>query len=189
MSGSFILALGLAAIDGLTSAFVAMLVLALVVTGGDGGAAGPGIGKSVVVTIVKRAPVKLMVRVGAGEGEAVPVYALDQNTFQTIKLSARARVGRVMWRDCRISSSGSCVAQMLIEQPLDHQKWRMELAIATTDTELSNALPKPVTLDVRVDGAGTAEKLALCWDSLAAAWQQIEFTTAEKGVKGASCKT
>ncbi|MBX5157665.1 hypothetical protein HJB89_11075 [Rhizobium sp. NZLR8] len=188
MNGGFVLALGLAAIDGLTSAFVAMLIMALVVAGGNGGASGKETDKALIVTIAKHAPVKLMVRLAAGDGKPVPVYALDQNTFQTIDLSASTEGGRILWRDCSVSPGGGCTAQLIIERPQDGQKWTLQFAIATTDAELTETLSRPVKLDLKMAGGGAVGKAALCWDSLAAGWQKVVFFTARDGISGGTCQ-
>jgi hypothetical protein len=187
MNASFILALGLAAIDGLTSAFVAMLIMALVVAGGNGGAAGQETDKALIVTVAKHAPVKLMVRLAAGEGKPVPVYALDQNTFQTIKLSTNKDGGRILWRDCATSPGGGCTAQLIIERPRDGQKWSMEFAIATTNAELTETMPRPIKLELKLAGGGASGNAALCWDTLAFGWQKVGFVAAKSGMEGGSC--
>src|ERR1700681_2777696 len=100
MKPIFVLGLGLAAIDGLTSAFVAMLVLALVVIGSGAQEAPPDVSETVMF-IVQKPAIRLLARISA---DAAPVSVLvPREGFQDERLpelEMYTRNGRVEWLNC-----------------------------------------------------------------------------------------
>jgi hypothetical protein len=126
MNPIFILGLGLAAIDGLTSAFVAMLVLAMAVIGSGAREAPPDVSETAVFIIQKPA-IRLLVSIAADT--ARPVVRAPRTSFLEERLSELepyTNNGSVLWVNC-----DTCSPRLQINKPRS-VSWRVCVASANT---------------------------------------------------------
>src|SRR5690242_17483153 len=119
MSYVFRLALGLAAIDGLTSAFVATLILAFAVIGSGESQSSPDMSATVVLSLKKVMSDKSPMKIGLlaaifkepGAPMAVITHDVGGSTLSPIPTASQlTKGGSVLWFDC-ISDSDSCSSQ------------------------------------------------------------------------------
>jgi hypothetical protein len=140
----FILGLGLAAIDGLTSAFVAMLVLAIIVIGSGAQGTPPDVSETAVL-FIKKPPIRLLVSVAPDTAKpALLVPRQGFNDEQLAMLKPYTKNGRVEWVDC-----DNCRAQLLIIRPIN-VGWHLCLAYANTPGNFTESAPGAIELELEL---------------------------------------
>jgi hypothetical protein len=159
MNNSFVLALGLAAIDGLTSAFVAMLILALAVIGSGQPADVDATSESVWLSI-RKPSVKFLVIVepvcGGTRAMRIPQ---DQPSMQRLReLESQTKQGTVNWIDSCSAEDDRCSAQLFINRPKSGQPWHIYLASADTQGKFTERAKGP-QIDVSIMLATTSGQL------------------------------
>lgn len=175
MNQAFVLGLGLAAIDGLTSAFVAMLVLAIAVIGSGEGGPPPDVSETSVL-FIKKPVVRLLA--GFAPGSSAPVLRVPIQSFDDDRipeLEVYTKQGRVNWLDC-----DRCTSQLRIDRPKD-DVWRVCLAFANTPGNLTDGNPGLMTVELWMFSGG-AETVHLAdtfgVDEL---WHAYQFKPTGKG--------
>lgn len=177
MESSFAMALGLAAIDGLLSAFVAMLMLALVLIGsGETSGGGPDWNRSTILLMEKSDPrdagqpmrSRMLIDVYAqGEGRSLHACTVESagklEEFDVLKPIA----GHVFWSDCSENTASKCEARLMIVSPKPGSMWLVRLRIADTFGGFSDDFPSTVNVKLTSytktakGGTPTAKPLAL----------------------------
>lgn len=177
MNNGFVLALGLAAIDGLTSAFVAMLILALAVIGSGQPAEVDAKSESVWLSISKPS-VKFLVMVepvcGGIKAMRVPQ---DQPSMQRLReVESQTQQGTVNWIDSCSSEDDRCSAQLLVNRPKSARPWRIYLASANTQKNFTERSIGPL-YDVKITLATSSGQIDIKqkW-AIDDAWHAIEFS-------------
>jgi hypothetical protein len=174
MNAVFILGLGLAAIDGLTSAFVAMLVLALVVIGSGASDAPPDISETAVL-IVQKPAIRLLASIAADS--AAPSLLVPREGFQDERvpeLEIYTRSGRVEWLNC-----DTCSARLQINRP-SNVLWRVCLVRANTPMGFTEAPIVSMDLTLSLVSGGVETKLPPDkWDNKSE-WHAYEFNATNK---------
>jgi hypothetical protein len=137
------LALGLAAIDGLTCAFVAMLILALVLIGPGQTSAAPDVVESKSITIritnsnqsLDRVDLRLLADINVEGSTAAPAAFTVESQGRLFLIKALQNhvgpKGGVWWKDCQAQAGGSCLAQLFVSAINQHERpWRIRLRVA-----------------------------------------------------------
>jgi hypothetical protein len=137
------LALGLAAIDGLTCAFVAMLILALVLIGPGETSSAPDLveSKSLTIRVTDMnqtgvgVDLRLLVDISVeGSSQVTPAFTVESQGRMTPLRTLQSHVngnGRVWWQDCQALSGHTCVAQLFVSSIKQHERpWHIRLRVA-----------------------------------------------------------
>jgi hypothetical protein len=171
----FALALGLAAIDGLTSAFVAMLVLALAVIGsGEQTGAAPDTSETTVLSI-RKPIINFLVRVAPACNVFAQRVPGGQIKGRLTEIESYTKAGSVEWIDCTPNSGDSiCLAQLVINRPLSGS-WRISLANSNTEGNFTERLPSQVDAQFQVvQGRKGGKRFDFSW-KLDGSWNSFEF--------------
>ena len=153
MSPVFRLALGLAAVDGLASAFVATLLLAFFVIGSGDQSAAISVAASDVLVVRKSAlagsmTVQLVARL---EDEQHSVNAVitpvsgQSGLVQVTEARAMTDGGAVYWSDCE-SQSPTCRSQLLITKP-KRTCSHFRISAADTTRSFSDNFPRSIVVE------------------------------------------
>jgi len=173
MKSSFALSLGIAAIDGLTCAFVAMLVLALVLIGSGETTQAPDWTRSGILLIQKmddntaatQMPLLLLVDVQAGTGTHASSDVKLNSDGTLLPLPGLSGAvdpgGSVSWADHTCSESRICSAELFVALPREPTGWRVRLRIADTSGSFADDFPHSITLALHVAGNPTDIKQSL----------------------------
>ena len=182
MNNSFVLALGLAAIDGLTSAFVAMLILALSVIG-SGQPAELEATSDGVSLLIRKPSIKFLVMVEpvCGGPNARRIPQNQPSTQRLREIENQTNGGTVYWIDTCSSDDEACSAQLLISRPRG-KSWRIYLANSTTqknftEGSLGSTFEVKMTL---ITSSGQQQKLTETW-ALDDAWHGFDFSVSREG--------
>lgn len=171
---AFAMAIGLAAIDGLLCAFVAMLVVALVLIGSGESTGVPDITRSVVLQIDKRDPrpgkpmtAALLLNLNVQSG------SVKQRVLLAPDAAVRSRMtevpglrngslepgGRVVWQDCFEDETsdyrGHCESRLLIARPQPGSQWEISVRVVDSSKRLANDFPKEVAFHGRIANGKT----------------------------------
>lgn len=172
---SFVLALGLAAIDGLTSAFVAMLILALAVIGsGEQTGAAPDVSETTVLFIQKPL-VNFLVRVAPKCNVIAQRVPGAQTSGRLTEIDLYTKAGSVTWRDCSpVLDDNFCLAQLIIDRPVAG-RWRIYLANSNTQANFTEKQPKQVDVQLQLSQGNQKGKLLKESWKLDGTWNAFEF--------------
>jgi hypothetical protein len=177
MNNGFALALGLAAIDGLTSAFVAMLVLALAVIGSgeQSGATADISGQTILY--VRKPLINFLVRVAPTckvFAQRVPRGQADERLKE---IESYTNGGSVRWIDCTPAPGDTiCRAQLIINRPVRGEPWRIYFANANTENNFTEKPLNRVDVEFQVIRNGENAKPLNEWWTLDGSWNAFEFS-------------
>jgi hypothetical protein len=148
----------LAAIDGLTSAFVAMLILALAVIGsGEQSGAAPDISETTVLSI-RKPIVNFLVRVAPKCNVFAQRVPGVQTAGHLAEIDSFTRAGSVTWKDCSpLLGDSNCLAQLIVDRPASG-RWRIYLANSNTEANFTETPPKQVEVELLLSEGGKRER-------------------------------
>lgn len=154
MSSVFRLALGLAAVDGLASAFVATLMLAFFVIGSGEQSAAVDFASSEVLLIKKSIAsepmrLQLLVNLRSGPDSSYTVIVPTPGSTGLMPVSDTvefAKDGGVYWYDCR-SELQSCESQLVVTKPSRGKCWQVRISVASTPQSFAETFPGAIDIE------------------------------------------
>ncbi|MBK1838388.1 hypothetical protein JHL17_13290 [Azospirillum sp. YIM B02556] len=155
MSPMFRLALGLAAVDGLASAFVATLLLAFFVIGSGEQSAAIDVSASDVLLLKKSVaagPMTVQILgILSGEGSSLNAQIIPNPAHSGLLPVTDAREmtdkGLVYWFDCS-SVAAACQSQLVIIKPRRDKCWHFRISAANTSESFSDTFPSYIGIEV-----------------------------------------
>ena len=179
MNSGFVLALGLAAIDGLTSAFVAMLILALAVIG-SGQSGTPQTSQETALLSIQKSSLKFSIAVepvcGSDRSTRVPRGSLINERLREIE--SHTQNGSIIWIDSCSASDEKCQAQLIINKPKKKERWRIYIANANTQGNFTERSKGPVNIEVTLANSLGSVKVPDAWP-IDDNWHAYDFSPTE----------
>jgi hypothetical protein len=199
VSHVFRLALGLAAIDGLTSAFVATLILAFSVIGSGERSSAPDMSATTIIEFKKSSyddasmKIGLLAAIYTSSNAALSISSYNRQAGGLLPISTASPLtkgGSVRWFDCT-SEFASCSSQLMITKPAK-TCWVLKLSPATTMMAFSDFYPSKIKLESRIFPRASGQPLDPIELLLDGSWQsfQIDFTSEVPRItRGEKCAT
>jgi hypothetical protein len=140
-SNSFAVSMGLAAIDGLLCAFVAMLMLALVLIGPGIATSAPDLTQAQALWFritkadedTKGIDLNLLVDIradGSGDVGSLTVESGGRMTRLKGLIGQVQDGGEIWWKDCQVLAGKECPAALFVTRIKPGQRWRVRLRVA-----------------------------------------------------------
>jgi hypothetical protein len=140
-SNSFAISLGLAAIDGLLCAFVAVLMLALVLIGPGISANAPDVMESQkLLFLIKNADtaargidLHMLVDIKTEGSSDVASFTVESGGRMTQLKGLTRHVqagGAIWWKDCQILAGSECSATLFVTRIKPNERWHVRLRVA-----------------------------------------------------------
>jgi hypothetical protein len=148
-SQSLGISLGLAAVDGLLCAFVAILVLALVLIGSGTSVSAPDLIASHVLLFDinsvdqsrKSIDLRLLVDVGiqGAPDRSKPSVSSNGRMVVLSGLEQHLQHGSILWKDCQTLDQGRCSAALFVTRPKIGERWRIRIRLADADNSFTTS--------------------------------------------------
>lgn len=184
MNNSFILALGLAAIDGLTSAFVAMLILALAVIG-SGQQGGSDTSTETALLNITRPRLNLLVRVSpdcGGQG-ALRAPIIGGKSERLEEIESFTKQGSVYWIEACNATDEVCSSQLIVNNGLPDRPWCIDLAIGNTPLNFTDGPTKPINVTLTLVNGTESPPLEDKGWKIDGCWHSYEFSPKVAGLR------